>query len=259
MYRMQRLIARIYTLLGKPKQEQLYYEDVRDQLNALIMGYVQDMDLGNRSQRTQVEEIQITPDDVDYTISLANVPDFEAEGLEYSPSFATIGVDRAWYEAKLVPLQSFSAHARGGYIAASIYGSSALAEGQKLRLNIPSEMVSRASWRLLYRLPLLTLVQMGERAPIPTNFMPMLEYHGAIVCSAIVQNESPAWERWKDKNIPLYMNELRSWTNEEGTGRWQVYLDSSAEDPIQPIQPFDDFRRGGGRAHRNEYLPIQGD
>lgn len=250
-YTTQRLVARVYSVLGGfLTQEELYYEDVRDEANAVFAGYVQDQDLAGRDRRTAVEEAEVEEGDIDFLLTVPNVPDFEPVSLEYGGQANATA--RAYLKATLVPLSAFR---YGPGVVASIYGSRALEEGQKVRLSLTPDEVSKLSWRLTFRLPLLNELQMGERPPVPENFMPMLELQTALKCVKLVRSRSEEWKEWKRDNLALVRDELREWTNEEGTGRWQKYLESSVEDPVQPLARSDAHRFKGRCGQPRAHLP----
>lgn len=238
----------VYSLLRDPPQEKLYFEDVRDRLNDRLRGFVEDMDLSGRDHRTVTTDIDVAEDDIDYTVAVANVPDFEPVTLEYSRN--TSSSSRAWYEAKLIPFAAWSQHAGTDRLVASFYGSFSLVEGQKLKLNIAQADVATTYFRLSYRLPLLTLVQEGERPPIPEGHMPLLHYGGALDCIDIVKDDSKPWIDWVARTTPKYLNRY-----DEELKRWNAYLEKSVEDPVQPLRAFDAFRRSRGRQMPRAYLP----
>ncbi|HKS27825.1 MAG TPA: hypothetical protein VJS44_08400 [Pyrinomonadaceae bacterium] len=243
------VIAGVYTLLRRPSDpQQLAYLDVLERLNDILRGYVQDMDLGGRDRRTETAEVAIDEDDIDYLIRLPNVPDFEPVSLEYGLTDSTT---QSWRAAQVVSFNSWPKHYGQGYVAASFYGSSGLQEGIKARLSLTPDEVGRRTWRITYRLPLLAIVQMGERPPIPTNFLPMLKYETAIACMPIVNDDSDEWKAWKKENLPVYVGLLQGWKE-----RWEEYLSSSVEPNQQPLRGYNDFRRrrlGNPRA----CLPIR--
>lgn len=254
MYTTQKLIFRARAVLGNfLTQEELYYEDARDELNSLCAGYVQDQDMAGRDRRTVTEEVEVAEGGVDFLLSVPNVPDFEPVKLEYRDSASTN--TRGWRPASLVPFAAWEQHRDSGAVVASVYGSYALPEGQKLKLNLAPEEAALLSWRLSYRLPLLLELQMGDRPPIPENFMPMVELDLAVACVPLVRSRRQEWKDWQAERLPLVVARLREWRNEEGTGRWQKYLEASVEDPVQPLARFDSFRRGGRPALTRAYLP----
>lgn len=254
MFTTQKVIFRAYAILGNfLTQEELYYEDARDELTSLCAGYVQDQDTAGRDRRTAVAEVDIVPADIDFDLSVPNVPDYEAAGLEYRAFDDTN--ERGWAQANLVPYAAFNAHAGGRAVVASTYGSYATPDGQKLKLNLTAEEASRLDWRLSYRLPLLAELQMGDRPPLPENFCPMVELDLAVACVGVVRSSRKEWADWVRDRLPLQLARLREWRNPEGTGRWQKYLESSEEDAVQPRRYSDQFRRTGGRRSTRGYVP----
>lgn len=247
---MQQVVAGIYTLLRRPDEVKLPYQDVLEVVNDLLRGYTQDMSLNSRDLRTEVAEAQIVADDIDYILSLPNVPDFELVKLEHG---ALTGVtdERAFYSARLVPLDGWENHFSAGYTAASVYGSASLQEGVKVKLNMTPEQVGEQIWRVTYRLPVLTVVQMGERPPIPSAHLPMLKREAAIHLMPMVRDDSKEWVDWMSRTIPIYTGELL-----QDKERWRAYLDESVEGSVQPIKRFDDYRAGWRRRFPRAYLPI---
>lgn len=243
----QQVIAGIYTLLRRPGLK-LHPDDVLEAVNDVLRGYVQDLDLGGRDQRTETAEVTIDEDDIDFLIRLPNVPDFEPVKLEYG--FASSGV-QAFFDANVVSQSAWANHYDSNRVAASFYGSSALQEGTKVKLNIDPARLGDYQWRLTYRLPLLTIVQTGERPPIPSNFLPMLKLNVALKVMPLVKDDTDEWKAWMRDTKPIYAADLMRWS-----ARWEQYLGSSVEPPTQPIRPFNFFRRRGTRNAR-AYLPLQ--
>jgi hypothetical protein len=248
MYTTKMCVARIFKLLGGPsatglRQEQLYFEDVRDVINARLRAYVQDADLAGRDRRTARAELTVEADDVDFRASLPNVPDFEPEALEYS-------CGAGWRKVNLVSLQALRHHRDGEW--AAFYGSDSLESGQKLAFSGPSSAIASRTYRLTYRVPLLVAVQMGERPPLPENFMPMVEYDGAIDSYPLVRGVPDDYHAWWRRVEPIYTARAGEWRE-----RYQSYLTRSVEDPAQPLPRFDDFRRWRARASPSAYLPRE--
>lgn len=245
----QQTIAGVYTLLRRPSESKLHYMDALERMNDILRGYVQDMDLGGRDQRTETASVTIDEDDIDYLVRLPNVPDFEPVRLEYAP--LAYSQYQPWFAARVVPLSSWETHFGQNYTAASFYGSTGLQDGMRLRLNLDPSMVSDREWRITYRVPLLTIVQLGERPPIPTNFLPMLKYDTALDCMSIVSDDTEDWKKWVAENTQKYAARVLEWR-----ARWEEYLNSSVEPSTMPVPRFDDFRKGG-RVYPRAYLPLQ--
>jgi len=243
---MSQIIGGVYVLLRRPSDIQLPPADVREGVDDELRGRVQDMDLGGRDHRTETALATVAEDDIDYVVSVPGVPDFEPVGLEYGNTGGN------WYAATVVPLSSWPRRFSGNYLAASFYGGYGLSEGIKLRLNVPPDVAGQHEFRLTYRLPLLAVVQSGERPPIPANHLPMIKRAVAIRMMPLVDNTSAEWIEWMNRTLPLYAA-LQAKDEE----RWREYLTSSVEPYVQPIKPFNHYRRGG-RTNARAYLPIGG-
>lgn len=247
----QQVVSGVRTLLRRPSDLKLPAQDILERLNDTLRGLVQDMDLGGRERRTESALVSIDPDDIDYLIRMENIPDFEPVRLEYSPINSYVNNTRPWYETVIVPYSAWERHFAGDRMAASFYGSSSLTEGTKVRLNIDSSEIGNYEFRLSYRLPLLTIVQLGERPPVPSNFLPMVKLEVAIACAPLVQDETEEWKKWLERVIPIYTAQLLEWKT-----RWEEYLSESVEPQVQPLRRFDDYRRRTRRYPR-AYLPLQ--
>lgn len=244
----QQVIAGIYTLLRRPSELKLHPDDVLELLNDDLRGRVQDLDLGGRDQRTETAEVTIDPDDIDYLIRLPNVPDFEPVRLEYGLTANNL---QAWWEANVVSPSAWAQHFDSDRLAASFTGSFAMQEGVKVRLNIDPSQLGNYQWRLTYRLPLLNIVQTGDRPPIPTNFLPMLKLSVAIKAMSIVKDSTDEWVAWMRRTLPIFSADLQRWEE-----RWDQYVNSSVEPPTQPIRPWNSFRQRRVRNPR-AYLPLR--
>lgn len=248
----QQVVAGVYTLLRRPSQAKLAYKDVLKRMNDNLRGYTQDMNLNGRQQRTAISDVRLVRDDIDYKVLLSTVPDFEPVRLEYSPGLASSAGDRAWYEAITVPFEAWEHHYSRPHVAASFYGSSGMPEGVKVKLNMGEAEFGDAIFRMSYRMPLLTIVQMGERPPIPSDFIPMLELDTGVDVAPLVRDYSAEWKAWMKEILPIYIARAQQWNE-----RWKMYLEESLEPVTQPIKPFNDFRRGSDRQYPRAYLPLR--
>jgi hypothetical protein len=244
----QQVAAGVYTLLQRPSQAKLAYQDILERMNDILRGYVQDMDLNGRDQRTETADVQLLEDDIDYIVSLPNVPDFEPVRLEYGQVLS--GMEQVWRAATIVPFSAWTGHFDRDYLAASFYGSSSLQEGMKVRLNIDPINLGDYRFRLSYRQPLLAIVQLGDRPPLPSNFLPLLKYDTALDCLPLVRDSSEEWKTFKKEMAVLWAARVQDWR-----ARWMDYLTSSVEPAIQPLRRFDEFRRRRTRSTRG-YLPV---
>jgi hypothetical protein len=246
----QQVISGVYTLLRRPSELKLHPDDVKDLLNDDLRGRVQDIDLTGREQRTESKEVAVDADDYDYRIRMSTIPDFEATKLEYcAPVYANT---EAWSEVLLMNQAVWKTHySWQDKVIGSFYGSLAVQDGCRLKLNLDPSVANTFRWRLTYRVPFLRIVQEGERPPIPANFLPLLKTAVALKAIPIVQDNSPEWNNWTAKIVPIYSASLAQWEE-----RWRTYLDTSVEPPTQPIKPFNHFRRHTRRTTRG-YLPWQ--
>jgi|SRR5580765_225935 len=246
----QQVISGVYTLLRRPSELKLHPDDVKELLNDDLRGRTQDLDLMGREQRTESREVAVDPDDYDYRVRMTAVPDFEPVRLEYcAPVYANV---EAWNEVILMNPRVWKTHYTWqDKVIGAFYGSLAVQDGCRLKLNLDPPAASTYRWRLTYRTPFLRIVQEGERPPIPGNFLPLLKLSTALKCIPIVNDNSPEWDAWVARVSPVYVAELTQWEQ-----RWQTYLDTSVEPPTMPSKPFNHFRRRVRTSTRG-YLPWQ--
>src|ERR1051325_3047930 len=221
----QQVLVGIRILLRRVGEAKLPHDDLLLLLNDELKGRVQDMDLGGRDQRTETVDLTIDQDDIDSLINLPEVPEFEPVRLEYSLVTPPVS---AWREAAIVTGASWSSQFDMGRIAASFYGSAALDEGMKIRLNIDPGTLAGYLWRLTYRRPLLNIVQTGDTPPIPTHLLPMVKVAVAIKAMPIVKDDSDEWLAWMKRTLPIYEADLVRWEE-----RWAQYVNSSVEPATQ--------------------------
>lgn len=244
----QQVVSSVYMLLRRPSQQKLPYTDVLTRLNALLRGYMQDQNLNGRQQRTAIADVTFTEDTIDYRVSVPGVEDFEPLRLEYSPDYTN--ANSAWYEMQIVPFEAWDKHYSRPQPSASFYGSPTMG-GVKAKLNLDWQDFSRSSFRLSYRQPLVAVLQMGDRPPLPADFMPMVEYDLAVDCMSIVNDNSPEWLGWVAATKPDYIARVQDWRT-----KWTDYLETSQEPVTQFIKPYNSFRYTS-RRNRRAYLPIQ--
>lgn len=244
----QTIIAGAFTLMRRPGFNKLDYFDALEVLTDLLRGWVQDLDLGGRDHRTVVSPVDLDLDSegVDYLVRMADVPDFEPIGLEFNVSAGTL---TGWGIVRKVDYDVFPNYFDSNSPVCAFYGSSATPDGVKMRMNIAQADVVNRSWRLSYRLPLLSVVQMGQRPIIPTNFMRMVKLALCVALVPLVKDESDEWDRWKRETLPQYRAELLTWDNPDdyqNPGKWREYINGGVGSTVQPVVRFDDHRRRTG-------------
>jgi len=242
---MLQVVAGVRTLLRRPSEQKLPTQDIRERADDCLRALVQEAQLEGRDQRTVVTDVTLSPDTIDYTIDL-DVSDFEPVRLERGLNYPNIG--QAWTEVALVPFNAWEKHFNQDYVAGAIYGGE---DGRtRIKLNLDSTEFGLSYWRLSYRPSLLTILQLGDRPPLPAHFVPMLKLGTATGCIPIVRDDSAEWIAWAATTLPQYALEFASWRE-----RWKDYLNHSLEPNTVPIRPFNGFRRGNRRRLR-AYLPI---
>lgn len=247
----QQIVTGVRVLLRRPSDLKLPDDDILEVVNDLCRQYIQEESLSLRDRRSEVAPVTITAIDspgADFSVTLAGVPDFEAQKLEAAN---TVGPVFGWGEVLIVPLDAWTSHFAHGRPVASFYGSSSLSTPAKVKLNLIDTEVANLQFRLTYRLPLLTVVQMGDKPPIPSGHLPMLKREAAILCAPLVQDDSDTWQGWMGANLPLYVTKLS-----ELKRNWKDYLDSSVEPQIQPINRSDRHSISDRRLIR-PYIPPQ--
>jgi hypothetical protein len=246
----QQIITGVRVLLRRPSDIKLPDDDILEVINDLCREYIQEESLTIRERRTEVSPITITALDTplaDFTVSLPGIPDFEPEKLEYA---SATGPLFAWAEATIVPFESWARHFNRGYAAAAFYGSSSLSTPYKVKLSWSEDQAALLQFRLSYRLPLITVIQLGDKPPIPAGHLPMLKREASILCAALVKDDSTEWVAWMERTIPLYVSKLGTLKK-----NWRDYLESSVEPQIQPIGRSD--RYGGGVRRLAPFIPPQ--
>lgn len=252
---LQQVVAGVRLRLRRVGDVSLPDVDIETVINRLLLTYMEQAGMAAQNIASKVAEVEFVADQDDFLVSLAQtVPDFKEQKLEYVYATST-GAER-WYEARIVPLQAWAQHFRNGYVAVSFYG------GDHARFNIQAQTIAQFRWKLTYRDSLLTIVQTGERPPIPAAQIPMLELDAAIQCMPLVQDDSDEWVAWMSRSLPIYENTLgRDRVGREpATGLkalWRQYLDSSVEPQVQDVKRFNDFRRHGRFTATRGVLPIQ--
>jgi hypothetical protein len=221
----KQLIAGVYSLLRRPSQVKLPYQDVRLAMNDLLRAYVRDLAMSEKEDRTELADATIIPNSngIDYLLTIAGVPDFEPVKLEYGP--VSYSGTRPWYEAVIADLDNFTRHLnKTDYVAAAFYASQSVAAGIKVKLNLTSTQLADYVFRIAYRVPLLTAIALTGELPIPQDFVTMFKLESALMLMPQVKDESDGWNRWVAATQPIYQAAVEGWKL-----RWQTYLAGKVE------------------------------
>lgn len=242
-------IAAVYLALGRPDESVLPHPVVKREFDKVFDEMVQDESLRGRSRRTVSSEVTLTPDDVDYTIDLPGVSDFEVVRLERG--VFTSSTEQRWAEVFLVPFDAWERHYGRDYYAGSVYGGH---DGKtRIKLNLDESEFDASLFRLSYQLPLMGTAQEGERPPIPSAFVGLAEDKVLLRCINILLRDVSVEKDYKE-SLRVTLPDLREQIG-EGDRRYREYMDISREPATVPMPRYDDFRRGRGRRPR-AYLPI---
>lgn len=242
----QQIVTGVRVNLRRPSDIKLPDDDILEKINDLCREYVEEESLSINEHRTTIAPLTITVPDVstnpDFDISDFEVPDFKPHKLEYAN---LLGETFNWQEITIVPFETWARHYSQGRIVASFYGSSETTTPSKVKLSFLDTQLADLQFRLSYRLPLLTIIQMGDKPPIPSGHMPMLKLEASILCAPLVRDDSMEWIAWMERTLPLYVTKLQNLKK-----NWRDYLESSVEPQIQPIARSD-------RANRNLNRPVR--
>lgn len=241
---MQTVVARIRMLLRRVDDIVLPDQDIETVCNQLLRGYLQQRNLRIRDRGTQVTETTLSETELagEYLI---NVPigEFELEKLEYRGILESSDTEVRG-TVVLVPLSTFNERANDDAIVGSHYG------GNRIRLNLLAEDVDNVTWVITYRESLLSAVQGGQRPPLPSGHLPMLEHEAALLCMPLVDIDDDDWVAWMERTTPVYAAKLI-----EEKGFWVDYLETGIEPQVQPITRSD-RHRAGGRSRFRPYVPA---
>lgn len=255
MESIQNIVAGVYVLLqggiGRLTQNELDWNDVLEVGTDVTRGFMRDANLAHKDLHTAVSEITLDLDSTgdDYRVIVPAAPDFEPTGLQ---CLATLGQLGGWGDVRLVDLDALSQYSDAQRVYGAFYGSTATAEGLKLRLNAFGCRADSHCWRISYRVMLFTQLQMGVRPPLPLDFMRMVKLAWAIACVPIVKvpnGKLLMWRDWKRDTLPQYIGELRGWNNPDdpvNPGRWQEYLNGGKGSTVEEVPRFDRRRTGTG-------------
>lgn len=250
------IVSGVFVLLqggiGRLSQNELDLYDVLEVGNDVMRGFMREAQMAQNELYTSVSIAQLVPDasGADYRVTVPSIPDFEPTRLEYGINGSQVS---GWNPVNLVDLDAFAQFYCARPVYGSFYGSTYTPEGLKLRLNVLYADVAAHSWRLTYRLPMFTFLQLGQRPPLPFDFMRMVKLAWAIACVPIVkvpQGKMVQWERWKRDTLVQYQAEYLTWNNPNNPsnpGRWQDYLNGGVGSQTVALPRFDARRRHSGQ------------
>lgn len=229
----EQVIARVRLLLRRVSDVSLPDDSIRVELNRLCRMYLKEEDLGPHSRNVKTVDVDIDEADIDFLVAV-NVPEFEAVRLEYS---LYDGINVASYEADIVPFQAWSRHYDQSRVVAAFYGS------KKVRLNLTATEVALRTWQLSYKETPIYMAQSGDRPPLPTAHISMLEHEAAINLMPQVDEDSEEWVSWIARTLPIYRDTLK-----QEKELYAASILKSDEPQIQNIRRYDSHR--GGRRVR---------
>lgn len=246
------LIPSIRRMLRGPSDAKLHYKDIQDVLNDLLRGYSRDLNVTEQNQRTNETQCVLNRiDGSDWILTVPGVADVEALALMYTPKDEQQGPSVIWREVDIVPLDYYAERHMLDAALGSFYGGMVVDSGVKIKLNLSAEAIEDSIWKVRYRVPMLRLVSLAAKTPLPSDFIPMLKTEAALMCLPRVKDDSEAFYSWRKANEPLFAASIADWRR-----RWDDYCNTSTEPTHVRQTPFNHFR--SNRRRSPGYTVVRG-
>lgn len=242
------LIPSIRAAMRRPSEQKLRYNDILDVLNDLLRGYSRDLHVSEQDHRTDEAQCGLNHiDGSDYILTLQNVAEIEAMELKYlsEKDLQTSPERQVWREVTIVPLDYYSERAIRDYAVCSFYGGMIVDNGVKVKLNLDKKTVEESIWKVRFRMPILKLLTLSAKTPLPADFLPMLKAEAVMKCLQRVRDDSQEWYSWRRANEPIIVAEIADWR-----GRWDDFLKTNVEPRYVPKIAANDYRRIRGYQRR---------
>lgn len=257
MESIQNIVAGVFILMqgtGRLGQNELDFNDVLEVGTDVMRGFMRDAQLAHHPLRSMTAEATLDLDSsgVDYLVNVPTFPDFEPTALQYGINAANLS---GWGDVNIVDLGAFPQFYNASDVYGAFYGSTATPEGLKLRTNMLD--ADSRTWQITFRLPLFAQLQLGDRPPLPVDFMRMVKLAWALACFPLVKKKGDEWKEFKRETMRQYEAELLGWNNPRdpaNPGRWQEYLNGGRGSTCQAIPRYDDFRRADGMSNAGGVL-----
>lgn len=235
------LIRSIRSALRRPSEQKLRYRDILDVLNDLLRGYARDLQVTEQNHRTDEKTGSVSyTDGSNYLLKVDGVKDVEVMALSFVPNeeLAADPQTIVWREVTLVPLDYYASKAQLAAAVGALFGGMLVDDGVKLKLNLAKETVERSQWRVRYRVPLLKLLTIASRTPLPADMLPMIKTEAVIGCLPRMRDDSKEFYEWRKANEKIWISQVSDWRR-----RWEEFLTTNTEPNVAPKTAFNDFRR----------------
>lgn len=254
------LIPSIRAALRRPSEQKLRYKDILDILNDLLRGYSRDLHVSEQDHRTDERQCALNHlDGSDYVLTIDGISEVEPMELRYlrhDQKAADPNLE-IWTEVGIVPLDYYAERGIRDAAVCSFYAGLVLNTGVKVKLNVARETVEDSIWKIRFRMPLLRLLSLSSRTPLPADFLPMLKLEAVLMCLPRVRDDSSEFYKWRKANEPLFVASVGDWR-----GRWSEFLNSNVEPNHVPKIAANDYRRTRRNPPRytvERASPVSGD
>lgn len=243
------LIPSIRASLRRPSDAKLHYRDILDVLNDLLRGYLRDLNVSEQDHRTDESQCILSPLEEkgnDYLLTIDGVAEVEPMQLQFAPSSELANPTQViWREMAIVPLDYFTdTHIRQTSVC-SFYGSQVVQDGIKLKTNVSREIVEQSVWRIRYRVPILKMLTLASKTPLPADFLPMVKTEAVLLCLPRMRDDSADFYQWRKSNEPVFLSQVADWRR-----RWAEFIDTSNEPKYLRKIPANDYRHRYRRGMR---------
>lgn len=239
------LIPSIRAALRRPSEQKLRYKDILDVINDLLRGYSRDLNVSELDHRT--DEAQCVLSHIggnDYLLTIPGITEVEAMQLKFlrNASRQSEPNSEIWTEATIVPLDYYAERASQDRFIASFYAGVVVDDGVKVKLSLDKETVENSVWKIRYRKPIIRLLTIAAKTPLPADFLPMLKLEAVLMSLPRMRDDTEAFYDWRKANQPIFVQQIADWRE-----RWDAFLNTSTQPNRVPKTAANSYRGFGGK------------
>jgi PKD repeat protein len=221
------LIPSIRAGMRRPSEAKLRYRDIQEVINDLLMGYSRDLNLSIQDHRTDEVQCTISPlGGADYLLTVPGAPEVDAKQLKFisQNEAQQTNIAHGWREVSIVPLDYYAERHLLESALCSFYAGMLVDDGVKVKMNISPDTVAQSIFKLRYQVPILKVLTLASRVPLPSDLIPMIKVEARLACLQYVRDDSTEFLAWRKVNEPMMIQQVKDWRD-----RWDDFLNSSTE------------------------------
>lgn len=200
------VIATVLALIGRPSEQRLSRKDLRLLVHNAVEKYSARAIKEREDWWTHIDDVTVaySASNNYYTFTLpSSIAEYKPLRVWYQPTTSNRDVDD-WFDATVVPLESFPDESRLSGVVISFYGNNFDGIGGLRAIsNMTEAYAGSLRFRMQYRRLSATAPSLTGTVPFPFEYITLIEYSVAEEALSLIVDDSAEFTSFFTKRLPI--------------------------------------------------------